>query len=139
MPSGSSSNNTASRSPPTPRSTRWKTGRVWQLNDVGNKILYTIRLETTSDTTQALTVYKPGLPASLVNAYMPNAILTGANLFGVTANNIQFYGSQCPAGWFGHSRGGETQQLESEHRQFHAGPTDGRQSEQLSFIQREIQ
>lgn len=66
--------------------------RVWQLNDAGNRIMYTIRLETT-DSAQALTVFKPGIPASLVNAYMPNAILTGANLFGVTANNIQFYGA----------------------------------------------
>jgi len=66
-------------------------GRVWQLNDVGNRIMYTIRLETT-DSASVLTVYKPGLPASLVNAYMPNAVLTGANLYGVTANNIQFYG-----------------------------------------------
>ena len=61
---------------------------------MGNKIIYTVRLETKSDSSQVLTVYKPGLPASLVNAYMPNAILTGANLFGITANNIQFYGSK---------------------------------------------
>src|SRR5262249_17538601 len=67
------------------------TDRVWQLNDVGNRIMYTVRLETT-ESSQVLIVYKPGIPASLVNAYMPNAILTGANLFGVTANNIQFYG-----------------------------------------------
>src|SRR6185369_8589903 len=66
-------------------------GRVWQLNDVGNRIMYTIRLGTT-DSASVLTVYKSGLPASLVNAYMPNAVLTGANLYGVTANNIQFYG-----------------------------------------------
>lgn len=66
-------------------------GRVWQLNDVGNRIIYTIRMESTGSS-QVLTVYKPGLPASLVNAFMPNAILTGANLYGVTANNIQFYG-----------------------------------------------
>jgi uncharacterized protein YjbI with pentapeptide repeats len=70
------------------------TGRVWQLNDVGNRIIYTVRLETTSDSTQVLNVYKPGIPGSLVNAYMPNAILTGANLFGITANNIQFYGAK---------------------------------------------
>ena len=66
-------------------------GRVWPLNDVGNRVMYTVRLETTNSS-PVLTVYKPGLPASLVNAYMPNAVLTGANLFGVTANNIQFYG-----------------------------------------------
>ena len=64
--------------------------RVWLLNDVGNNV-YTIRLEP-GDSTEVLTVYMPGTPASLVNAYMPNAILTGANLFGITANNIQFYG-----------------------------------------------
>src|SRR6185369_8569720 len=32
-------------------------GRVWQLNDVGNRIMYTIRLETT-DSASVLTVYK---------------------------------------------------------------------------------
>ena len=67
--------------------------RVWQLNDAGNNVIYTIRLET-SDSTSVLTVYKPGNPASLVNAYMPDATLTGANLFGITANNIQLYGSK---------------------------------------------
>jgi uncharacterized protein YjbI with pentapeptide repeats len=68
-------------------------GRVWQLNDLGNKIIYTVRLETQNDSSQALMVYKPAVAASLVNAYMPDAILTGANLFGITANDIQFYGS----------------------------------------------
>ena len=68
-------------------------GRTWQLNDAGNKIIYTVRMETQFDSTQVLAVYKPATSASLVNAYMPDAILTGANLFGITANNIQFYGS----------------------------------------------
>ena len=68
-------------------------GRVWQLNDLGNKIIYTVRLETQNDSTQVLRVYKPAVAASLVNAYMPDAILTGANLFGITASDIQFYGS----------------------------------------------
>jgi uncharacterized protein YjbI with pentapeptide repeats len=66
--------------------------RAWQVNDAGHRIMYTVRLDA-SDSSQVLTVYKAGIPASLVNAYMPNAVLTGANLFGVTANNIQFYGS----------------------------------------------
>lgn len=65
--------------------------RVWSLNDTGNNIVYSIRLETQSDSTQTLTVYKPANPASLANAYLPGAILTGANLFAITANNIQFY------------------------------------------------
>ena len=64
--------------------------RVWELDDVGNQIIYTIRLETGA---QSLNVYEPATAASLVNAYMPNAVLTGANLYGVLANNIQFYGS----------------------------------------------
>lgn len=68
-------------------------GRVWELNDVGNKVVYTIRLETQSSG-QVLIVYAPAAPASLVNAYMPNAVLTGANLYGVLANGIQFYGSK---------------------------------------------
>lgn len=67
-------------------------GRVWQLNDEGNKVIYTVRLE--SDLSQGFKIYKPATAASLVNAYMPDAILTGANLFGITANNIQFYGSK---------------------------------------------
>ena len=68
--------------------------RVWRLNDAGNNITYSIRLETQPDSAQALNVYKPATAASMVNAYMPNAVLTGANLYGVTANNIQFYGSK---------------------------------------------
>jgi len=68
-------------------------GRVWTLDDVGHNITYTIRSETQSDSTQVLTVYAPTTAASLVDAYLPNAVLTGANLYGVSANNIQFYGS----------------------------------------------
>ena len=68
-------------------------GRVWEFNDLDNNIVYTMRLEMKSDATEVLTVYKPANPATLVNAYMPDAILTGANLFGITANNIQFYGT----------------------------------------------
>ena len=67
------------------------TGRVWQLNDRGNNIIYTVRLETT-DSSQLLIVYKPGVPANISGAYMPNADLSQANLFGITANDIQFYG-----------------------------------------------
>jgi len=66
--------------------------RVWQLSDVGNNITYTIRLETQADNTQILKVYAPATSASLVDAYMPDAILTGANLFGVLASRAQFYG-----------------------------------------------
>ena len=69
------------------------TNRVWQLNDAGNHVAYTIRLQTQSGNRQVLTVYAPVLPASLVNAYLPNATLTGANLYGAPANGIQFYGS----------------------------------------------
>lgn len=67
--------------------------RVWTLDDAGNDVTYTIRLENHADSTQVLTVYAPTTAASLVNAYMPNAVLTGVNLYGVSANNIQFYGS----------------------------------------------
>ena len=69
------------------------TNRVWVLNDVGNQIIYTIRLETQTGGAQSLNVYEPAVAASLVNAYMPNAVLSGANLYGVLANNIQFYGN----------------------------------------------
>ena len=64
---------------------------VWELNDVGNNLIYTIRLNGPG--AQVYTVYWPAAPANMVNAYMPNAVLTGANLYGVLANNIQFYGS----------------------------------------------
>ena len=65
--------------------------QVWELDDVGNQIIYTIRLN--GPNAQVYTVYWPAVAANLVNAYMPNAVLTGANLYGVLANNIQFYGS----------------------------------------------
>lgn len=63
--------------------------RVWRLDDLGNNTVYTIRLETNAD---HLTVYLPAISASLADAYMPNAILTGANLYGVLATGAQFYG-----------------------------------------------
>ena len=66
--------------------------RVWELNDAGNGIIYNVRLE--GDPSKVLMVYKPGVAASLVNAYMPNAVLTGANLYGVIATGVQFYGSK---------------------------------------------
>ena len=66
-------------------------GRVWELNDAGNHVIYTIRLETQA--VQVLTVYAPASSASLINAYMPNAVLTGANLYGVLATGVHFYGS----------------------------------------------
>ena len=75
-------------------------GRVWQLNDAGNNVTYTVRLETQANGSQILTVYATVAAASLVNAYMPNAVLTGANLFNVLANGIQFYGSKAKIdGW----------------------------------------
>ncbi len=64
--------------------------RVWVLNDVGNNVIYTIRLEYQAT---SITVYETAEPASLSNAYLPGAILTGVNLYAGVANNIQFYGS----------------------------------------------
>ena len=69
------------------------TDRVWELNDAGNHITYTIRLEAQTDSTQVLTVYANATSASLVGAYMPGAVLTGVNLYGVLASSSQFYGS----------------------------------------------
>ena len=69
--------------------------RVWALNDAANQIVYTIRLKTESGGgPQILIVYRPGTAASMVQAYMPDAVMTGANLYGVLGNNIQFYGSK---------------------------------------------
>ena len=67
------------------------TDQLWELDDVGNDITYTIRLD--GPNAANFTVYKPAAAANLVNAYMPNAVLTGANLYAVLANGIQFYGS----------------------------------------------
>jgi len=66
--------------------------RVWLLDDLGNNTTYTIRLEQT-DATQILTVYLPTTSASLVDAYMPDAVLSGANLYGVLASRAHFYGA----------------------------------------------
>ena len=67
------------------------TDQLWELDDVGNNITYTIRLD--GPNAAVYTVYKPAVAANLVNAYLPNAVLTGANLYSVLANGIQFYGS----------------------------------------------
>ena len=69
-------------------------GVAWQLNDAGNNLTYTIRLETNvQNNSQTLVVYSNTTGAILSGAYMPNAILTGANLYGASADHIQFYGS----------------------------------------------
>jgi uncharacterized protein YjbI with pentapeptide repeats len=69
-------------------------GVAWQLNDAGNNHTYTIRLETNStNNSQTLVVYSNTTGAILSYAYMPNATLTGANLYGASADHIQFYGS----------------------------------------------
>lgn len=67
-------------------------GRVWTLTDTAPPAVYTIRLEPQAGA-PALTVYQAAMACSLVNAYMPNAVLTGANLYGVLASQVQFYGS----------------------------------------------
>jgi Uncharacterized low-complexity proteins len=70
------------------------TGAVWQLNDAGNKLNYTIRLETNpTDNSQTLGVYSNTTGAILSYAYLPGANLNGASLYGATADHIQFYGS----------------------------------------------
>lgn len=67
--------------------------RVWQLNDEGNHVVYTIRLETRTNGTQ-LMVYGAALAASLVGAYMPDAVLSSVNFYEVLASSIQFYGNE---------------------------------------------
>jgi uncharacterized protein YjbI with pentapeptide repeats len=66
--------------------------RVWTITDAPAKVVYTIRLETQASGAQVLSVYAPANAATLTNAYMPNAKLSGANLYGVRANSVQFYG-----------------------------------------------
>ena len=65
--------------------------QVWELDDISSQIIYTIRLN--GPNAQVYTVYWPAVGAKMTDAYMPNAVLTGANLYGVLANNVQFYGS----------------------------------------------
>jgi|GEM_PF-1142348 len=66
--------------------------RVWQLNDAGNHVVYTVRLETGAGGARDLLVYGPAVAATLIGAYMPDAVLTGVNLYEVLASSIQFYG-----------------------------------------------
>jgi uncharacterized protein YjbI with pentapeptide repeats len=63
--------------------------RVWQVTDSGHAT-YTIRLEGDPP---VLTVYNPGVAATLADAYMPDADLSQANLYGVVATGAQFYGA----------------------------------------------
>jgi uncharacterized protein YjbI with pentapeptide repeats len=68
------------------------TGAVWQLNDAGNDLTYTIRLETDpTSKSQTLGVYSNTTGATLSYAYMPDANLNGASLYGATADFIHFY------------------------------------------------
>lgn len=67
-------------------------GRVWHLNDAENNLIYTMRRE--DESTELISVFGASVAASLVNAYMPDAVLTGANLYGVIASGAQLYGSK---------------------------------------------
>lgn len=67
--------------------------RVWALNDAADHAVYTIRMETRSDNTQVPVVHAPAVAASLTGVYMPDAVLTGVNLYAVLASGAQFYGS----------------------------------------------
>ena len=65
--------------------------RVWTLDAADGT--YTVRRETIAQT-DALVVYTPTVPAVLVNAFMKDAVLTSANLYGVNAAGAQLYGDQ---------------------------------------------
>ena len=66
---------------------------AWRLVDNTSQITYTIRKDNRSQGVTVLTVYTSVKAAELTNAYMPNANLTGANLYQVNAARIQLYGT----------------------------------------------
>lgn len=66
--------------------------RCWTVTDKGAQRSYTVLNTTTSDKTTVLRVSTPTQAATLSGAYLPNAKLVDANLYGVTATGAQLYG-----------------------------------------------
>ncbi|HWU86440.1 MAG TPA: pentapeptide repeat-containing protein [Kofleriaceae bacterium] len=63
----------------------------WQL--VSGAQTWPIRLDSSSQSATVPTVYAAAAPANLSGAYLPDATLTDANLYGVSAPGCQLYGA----------------------------------------------
>ncbi len=68
--------------------------RSWTVTDSTAQTTYRVLNCTTSDNTTSLNVYAGAGAAALTGAYMPNAILGYANLYGVSATFLQLYGDK---------------------------------------------
>jgi uncharacterized protein YjbI with pentapeptide repeats len=66
--------------------------RVWEIRDEDKNLVYIIRRDPSADGSLRLIVYTETAAANMTDAYMPNAVLTNANLYAVNASGIQFYG-----------------------------------------------
>ncbi len=64
----------------------------WALSHPQNQDSYRIVAATTTTGETSLLVGLPAVPATLTGAYMPDAVLTNANLMGVPASKAQLYG-----------------------------------------------
>ena len=67
--------------------------RAWTVVDPSSQTRYAVLNRTFSDHTTFLAVSSITQAATLTGAYMPNAILTDANLYAVNAPGLHFYGS----------------------------------------------
>ncbi|MEO7268972.1 MAG: pentapeptide repeat-containing protein [Knoellia sp.] len=70
--------------------------RAWSVQGGGVEQTFSVFLESMSpgSTAKSLTVYRPTLPAVLTNAFLVDADLKSANLFGVRASGAQLYATQ---------------------------------------------
>jgi uncharacterized protein YjbI with pentapeptide repeats len=68
-------------------------GTFWTVENLtgANTYTYSVELQT-STTVPQINVFQPTAAAVLANAFMKDAILTGANLYGVRASGVQLYG-----------------------------------------------
>lgn len=67
--------------------------RNWTIGDGSASGTYTVLRWTASDGTTFLVASGPAVSADLSGAYLPDAVLTDANLSGVTAARVQLYGN----------------------------------------------
>ncbi len=65
--------------------------RLWSVADSSNQASYNVLKWASSDTTTYLVVSMPSSPAILTGAYMPDAVLTDANLYQVDGSHMHLY------------------------------------------------
>lgn len=68
--------------------------RNWSIGDGSGSATYTVLRWSASDGATFLIASGPAVAADLSGAYLPNAVLTDANLSGVTAERVQLYGNR---------------------------------------------